>query len=405
MALNEPNPPAHPDRASWLTIDAGALAHNLAVVRDMVGRGTRLGAVIKGNAYGHGLRDVLPVLHPLVDVLHVITVQEACAIRDFEAASDQPAKPVLVIGPVSPREAVVCAARGVELVVGDAGFGEVAQAILGARGPALRVHVHIDTGLSREGFLPDRLEAGLAFLSQVGSAIEVVGVLTHFADTEDVTEQSWAHQQLRAFDAGCEVLRGLLTGLGRPTDLVRHTAASAAALVLPESRMDVARVGISAYGLWPSRETRISVKALHGSLPVLRPALSWRCGSQLVKDVPAGSFVGYGCTHRCADDTRVAVLPVGYFDGYPRLLSNRAHVLVGGRRCPVLGRVMMNHIIVDVTGVAGRPDHVEAVLLGPSGDERITADDLAGWSQTINYEIVTRLGSHLRRVVVDGDGA
>jgi len=130
--------------------------------------------------------------------------------------------------------------------------------------------------------------------------------------------------------------------------------------------------------------------------------LSWHCKSQLTKWLPSGSYVGYGCTYRCTADTRIAVLPIGYFDGYPRIASARAHVLVNGQRCPVLGRVMMNHLVVDVTRAASGDEPVMATLIGRDGTEQLSAEQLAAWAQTINYEIVTRLGPHLRREVVPG---
>jgi alanine racemase len=180
----------------------------------------------------------------------------------------------------------------------------------------------------------------------------------------------------------------------------RHFAASAAALVLPPARLDVVRVGISMYGLWPSAETRLSARVVLGTLPALEPVLSWKAPSQVVKWLPAGSYVGYGCTYRCASETRVAVLPVGYWDGYPRLASGKAHVLVNGRRCAVIGRVMMNHLIVDVTHATKDDQSVVATLLGRDGEEQVSMETIAGWAQTIHYETMTRLGPHLRRVVV-----
>jgi alanine racemase len=385
-----------PDVASWLELETGAFAHNLGVFRAVLGPGVRVGAVVKGNAYGHGLAEVLPAVHGAADALYTITAGEALAIRAFEAEHGLARRDALVLGPISPREGVVLARAGVAVVAADPGFEAVVAALRTAGAPRLDVHVHVDTGLSREGFLPDD-EHGLAFLARSPDAIGVTGVLTHFADVEDVTEQAWAREQLGRFDRGVATLRRVVGDV----PLVRHSAASAAALVLPESRFEAVRVGISAYGLWPSRETRIGTRVVQGALPELRPVLSWRCRSQLVKTVPAGSYVSYGCTHRCADDTRVAVLPVGYYDGYPRHLSGRAHVLVRGRRCPVLGRVMMNHVVVDLGAVSGVSDgdEVVATLIGTDGDERVTADDLAGWAGTINYEVVTRIAEHVRREV------
>lgn len=390
-----PPDPRFAAQASWLEIDAQALAHNARVLRDVLGSGVRLGGVLKGNAYGHGFAQVLPLAHAACDILYVIDPRDALEVRAFEATGGLPRRQVLVLGAVDAGEAVALARAGVDLALTDSGQERFVPALRSA-GVRLRGHVHIDTGLGREGFTPDELPSGLGFLAAARDAIEVVGVLSHFANTEDVTEQTYALSQLAAFDEGTRRLRAALGSAG---ELERHIAASAAALLLPHARYDAVRAGISLYGLWPSNETRLSMRALTGRVPELRPVLAWRCSSQLTKWLPRGSYVGYGCTFRCPVDTRIAVLPLGYFDGYPRLLSSRAHVLVDGQRCPVLGRVMMNHVVVDVTRAQGEGALV-ATLLGRDGDEQVSADQLAAWAQTINYEIVTRIGAHLRRVVI-----
>jgi alanine racemase len=384
--------------ASWLELDGGALAPNVALLRGLVGEAPRLGAVLKANAYGHGLAELLPLLHPLCDVLYVIDPRDALAIRAFEDRTGAPRRQTLVLGAVSEEEVLALARAGVDVVVADPGFARFLPALRRAGlGRPLRVHLHVDTGLGREGFTVDRLPEDAAFLAQARDLLALAGVLTHFANTEDVTEQSYAALQLQAFHQGLERLKPLL-----PTDgtLERHVAASAAALLLPEARLDAVRIGIALYGLWPSSETRLSARALLGAVPELRPVLAWRCRSQLVKRLAAGSYVGYGCTYRCPAETTIAVLPVGYFDGYPRLVSGRAHALVDGERCPVLGRVMMNHVVVDVTRAARGRTELLATLLGRDGAEAVAAEQLAAWAQTIHYEIVARLPGHLRRVVV-----
>lgn len=400
--LSQPEPQL-PTVASWLEVDAAALVHNVGVFRRLATAGARplrLGAVVKANAYGHGLGAVLPLLHPRVDVLHVITPQDALEIRRLERVHGLPPRRVLVIGGADAQEAAALAEAGVELVIADERWAEILAALRHSPGlPPLRVHVHLDTGLGREGFVPASVPEVLAPL-RASRELEVVGVLSHFANVEDVTEQTFAQEQLARFREGAALLESSLGIAGG--QLERHFAASAAALVLPESRFDVLRVGIGLYGLWPSAETRLSARILDPDPPVLIPVLSWKCRAQVVKTIPAGSYVGYGCTHRCESDTRIAVLPVGYYDGYPRLLSSRAHVLVHGRRCPVLGRVMMNHVVVDVTRAAREDQPLVATLLGRDGSETVSAEALAGWAQTISYEIVARLGPHLRRVVVGG---
>ncbi|WP_223760689.1 alanine racemase [Myxococcus sp. RHSTA-1-4] len=388
--------------ASWLELSASALRHNVEVFRALEGReGTPrgVGAVLKGNAYGHGLAQVLPLVHGQVDVLYFIAPQDALKVREHERAHGLPPRQVLVLGAVGPHEAVVLAREGVDVVVADRGWADAVPVLRAAKlERPLRVHVHIDTGLGREGFTLDGLPRESHFLVESRDVLEVVGALSHFANTEDVTEQGYALAQLDAFETGLAFLESQLKPV-KP--LQRHIAASAATLVLPKARYEALRVGISLYGLWPSPETRLSARLVLGEVPVLKPVLSWKCRSQVVKWLPAGSYVGYGCTYRCPEPTRIAVLPVGYYDGYPRLASGKAHVLVHGRRCPVLGRVMMNHLIVDVTRATSDERQVTATLLGKDGEESVSAESLASWAQTIHYEVVTRLGAHLKRVVVE----
>ncbi len=389
------------DIASFIELSAAAYDTNVRTFRAVAGPGRRVGAVLKGNAYGHGFREMLALAHPRVDTLYVITPSEALAIRAWESERGAPRRDVLVIGAVSGEACVALARAGVTVVAADPGFAACLPALRRAE-VRLAVHVHIDTGLGREGFTAAQLDAGAADFLRAPDAVEVRGVLSLFANTEDVTEQDYARAQLDAFAAGFARLveRGIA-----PPDAQRHFAASAAALVLPPARLDVLRVGIALYGLWPSTETRLSARVVLGDLPPLEPVLAWRTPLQAVKWLPAGSYVGYGCTFRCGADTRIAVLPVGYWDGYPRLASGKAHVLIAGRRCPLLGRVMMNHIVADVTH-APIPDgaaapSITATLIGRDGGESISAETLGGWAQTIHYEIVTRLGPHLRRVVRD----
>ena len=388
-------------QASWLELSASSLRHNVEVFRalEAAAGGPRrlLGAVLKGNAYGHGFQETLPLIHPRVEVLYLISPQDGLAVRAFERAQGLEPRQVLVIGAIGAEEAVALAREGVDAVVADSAWAE-AGALLRAAKLSLRVHVHIDTGLGREGFTLEQLPRDTGFLSEYRDVFDVVGVLSHFSNTEDVTEQAYALAQLDAFEAG---QARLVEQLKPSRPLQRHIAASAASLVLPRARYDALRVGIAMYGLWPSVETRLSARLVLGEVPTLKPVLSWRCRSQAVKWLPTGSYVGYGCTYRCSEPTRIAVLPVGYFDGYPRLVSGKAHVLVNGRRCPVLGRVMMNHVIIDVTRATADERPVTATLLGHDGDETVSADSLATWAQTIHYEVVTRLGAHLRRVVVD----
>lgn len=412
--------------ASWIELCPEAFAQNLAFViraaSDATQQAPRIGVVLKGNAYGHGLEAMARLLkeHAAVEVVYVISCAEALTLRSCGVTSR-----IIILGayPGDLARAAAGEEQGFEWVASS--FYQIQQWRAAAPhlkrglGPGrVKVHVHVDSGLGREGFLPGEVDRAAEALCAL-DFVQIVGVMTHFANTEDVTRQDYAEGQIEQFEASARALEAAFCP-GGGARLERHMAATAAALLLPRARADVVRLGIGIYGLWPSDSARLSYRmrqtrtdgARSGAPSVdngareqvelgLVPVLSWRVLSQCVKTLDQGSYVGYGCTFRCERRTRIAVFPVGYFDGFPRLMTSRAYVLVDGVRCPVIGRVMMNHIVVDVTGC--RKDLREpllATLIGQDGDQSITAEDHAHWSDTINYEVVTRIGPHLERRVV-----
>ena len=222
------------------------------------------------------------------------------------------------------------------------------------------------------------------------------GLGTHFANIEDTTDHGYAEGQYATFTEVVERLQS--AGIEVP---IRHAACSAAAILFTRTHLDMARIGISLYGIWPSKETYVSCLNRGRTALDLRPVMSWKTRVAQVKSVPEGSYVGYGCTYRATRDSRIAVLPVGYHEGFDRALSGVAHVLVRGRRAPICGRICMNMCMVDVSDIPGAALEDEVVLLGAQGEERITAEQLAGWCGTIAYEIVSRVHPALPRVVVD----
>ncbi|KAB8039697.1 alanine racemase [Silvanigrella paludirubra] len=393
------------ENASWIEISQSAFSKNVSIYRNNLETHILLGAVLKGNAYGHGFLQTLEILHGYVDILFVINPIDAFKIRKYEKENELVQKRVVVLGSISPDEAVACAKKVVEVAITDENWSNYISHLKrsekekGNSYRPLKAHIHIDTGLSREGFVLEGLEQKISFLKENESLIHVQGVMSHFANTEDVTEQSYAFEQLSKLDKAHEIVSQFL---GLSYHLEKHIAQSASTLIIAKSHYDIARVGISMYGLWSSNETKLSAKVVKSELPSLKPALTWKCKSQSVRKIPSGTYIGYGCSCRAERDLRVALLPVGYFDGYPRLLSNKGHVLVNGVRCKVLGRVMMNHIIVDVTeATSEETNEVVATLIGRDGSESVSAENIAEWAQTINYEVVTRIGSHLKRMVVD----
>ncbi len=376
---------------NWVEVSAPALRHNLAEFRKRLRGGALLGAVVKSNAYGHGMLETARIVDGAgADWLCVNNAAEGVALREAGHS-----KPILVMGyvPAADLEAVV--EHDLRPVVYNRETVDALEARASRLGRTVRVHLKVETGTHRQG-VPEAEVA--AFAERIGGADRLVldGLTTHFANIEDTTDHGFAEAQIAAFARVADDLEGR----GFPPAL-RHTACSAATLLFERTHLDLARVGISLYGLWPSRETRVSCRERGRAMPELRPVLTWKTRVAQVKDVPEGAFIGYGCTYRTTRPSRIAVLPVGYFEGYDRGLSGVAHVLLRGKRAPVRGRVCMNICMVDVTDVPGVGLEDEVVLLGRQGEESVTAERIAEWCGTISYEIVSRIHPSLPRIVVD----
>lgn len=237
--------------------------------------------------------------------------------------------------------------------------------------------------------LPDFVK----FIKQF-SSVEIQGASTHYANIEDTTDSSFAVEQLAAFYRAAEILEKEGVNV-----LLRHTACSAATILFPETHFNMVRLGISMYGLWSSKETKAVAKNKNSEFN-LRPVLTWKTIVAQIKNIAAGTPVGYGLTERVGRDSKIAILPVGYYDGYDRKLSSVGNVLIRGKRCKVLGRICMNMVIVDVTDLERIELEDEVVLLGRQGREEVSADDLAGKIGTINYEVVTRINPLIARKIV-----
>jgi alanine racemase len=344
--------------------------------------------VLKSNAYGHGLKEVAQLLSGAGQAvwLGLNSLDEALELRSLGLS-----KPILLLGYVPLARLPQAVRHDIRLTV----YNRETVAALGRirSSSPVRLHIKLETGTNRQGANLEEA-AKIAGLISRHPRLILEGYSTHFANIEDTTDRSYPDRQKAAFLG----MVGRLEEMGYPAPL-RHTACSAAALIFPDTHHSLVRVGIGLYGLWPSRETMLTLRERRPGL-ALRPVLSWKTRVAQVKTVPSGSFVSYGCTYRTTRRTRLAVLPVGYYDGYDRKLSNTAHVLIKGKRAPIRGRVCMNICLADVTDIPGVKLEDEVVLLGRQGGEYISAEQLAQWIGTINYEVVTRINPLLPRVVV-----
>lgn len=372
----------------WVELDREVPDHNLRELRKGLRKGTILCAVVKANAYGHGVKEMIPLL-PSADWFAVNSLEEGVELREMAEK-----RPVLVLGHVPLDALQEAVARNLDLTVYNRETLEaLAQLDLGSIGPA-RLHLKVETGTGRQGILPSEVKGFVGQLKSVAGA-KLVGVSTHFANIEDTLNHDYAQAQLDRFG---DVLN-ILDRLDIKADFI-HAAATAAGILFSKTHFNLVRAGIGIYGLWPSRETYLSTLLGHRPVPDLRSVLTWKTRIVQIKNLPEGSYIGYGCTYRATRPIRVAVLPVGYAEGYDRKLGNAAYVLIRGKRAPVIGRVCMNLTMVDISDIPHAGLEEEVVLLGQDGEERVSAESMAEWAGTINYEIVTRISPLFPRRVV-----
>jgi alanine racemase len=382
-----------PSPLSWIEVNARALRSNLSCFRKLLPTTARLMAVVKGDAYGHGMVGVARLcLAEGAEWLGVFNLGEASVLRQAGISA-----PILALGYV-PRsdlgEAITLDVRittsSLETIVAA---GNEARKL----GAIARLHLKLETGTNRLGFDGNELTRALAAIRD-DNAILLEGAHTHFANIEDTTEHDYARGQLNRFGELLAKIRQAGFEVSLP-----HTACSAAAILFPETYFAMVRVGIGLYGLWPSKETLLSARQEGRNFLKFEAAMTWKTQVVQVKSIPAGAFVGYGCTYKTTRPTLLAILPIGYANGYDRSLSNKGHVLIRGRRAPIRGRVCMNLTMVDVTDIPGVSLEDEVVLLGQQQDERISAEQMASWADTINYEIVTRADPGTPRIYVGID--
>jgi len=373
----------------WIEVDASALDHNLRLFRSLLSPATAMLAVVKANAYGHGIAEIAPRAAAVADWLGVHSAEEARRLRRLGVAC-----PILVMGVVPPGD-LYDLDSAVHLLVSSSEALDWIHQYRQRTGISLAVHLKVDIGTKRQGIAAETLPAQCKKAARLG--IDIVGVASHFANIEDTIEHEFARLQLDRFRSVLEVSERALGGL--PPFI--HSSCSAAALLFRETDFTLARVGISMYGHWPSRETRLSWIFKHekGGLQ-LRPVLTWKTIVGQLQEVERDASVGYGRTWTANRPSKLAVIPVGYADGYSRSLGNRSRVLISGRSAPVAGRVCMNILMADITDIPGVSIGDEVVLIGRQGEDEVSAEELASQSETINYEFLARLSPSIPRRVV-----
>ncbi len=377
-------------RPAWLEVDLNAVRYNTELVQEMVGPDTLQASIVKGNGYGHG---AVPVSRACMEagaaMLCVAITDEGVELRDAGITA-----PVLVLGPPDPEEAEVYVARDIISTVSAIEHAQMLADAAERLDGTAKLHIKLDSGMGRHGARADIVEDLAAFIAGQ-PRLKVDGIYSHFSSSCSV-DLSPSEEQLANFN---QMLPGVLRHVGGD-DPKLHVANSGAIVRMTDTRFDYVRPGAILYGLNPGFD--------HSLMPDFRPALALKTRLATVKRIESGAPVGYNCAWRAERDTTIAVLPMGYVDGYTRELSNNADVLVGGRRCPLVGMVSMDAITVDVTDAPGARVGDEAVLIGPQGDERITVEEVSRRVGTIVEDTVGRLSNRLPRVYLgetDGENS
>lgn len=374
----------HYDRA-WAEIDLDALQFNIESIKKGINKETKIIAVIKTDGYGHGASHIARILESEERVwgFAVATAEEAFSLRE-----DRIQKPVLILGYTFPYSYAQIIEEDVRSTVFTYEAAKELSDIAVTAGKKCKVHIKIDTGMTRIGIHPD--DNGIALIRQILGlpGLETEGIFTHFA-TADEADKTKTYRQMTLFKEYVDrIERELAVRIP-----MKHCSNSAGIAEMPEANMDAVRAGIILYGLWPSEEVQADKKIQ------LKPMLTLKSRVVYVKTVPQGQEISYGGTFTTARDTRVATICIGYGDGYPRSLSNCGHVLIKGQRAPILGRVCMDQFMIDVTDVS-LPVRVgdQVTLIGRDGGACITMEELGAVSGRFNYELACDIGKRIPRV-------
>ena len=368
---------------TWIEIDSRSAKANYDFFRKLIGKKVMLWAVVKSNAYGHGLSVFSGLMEKLgIDGLCVDSVVEGITLRKAGIK-----KPILVLGSTLPGRFAEAAQNNITVTISNfESLGALARA---KQRPEF--HLKIDTGMHRQGFYPEAIPKVIKFIGNRKSGIgnSLKGIYTHFASAKDLNYPAYTDLQFGKLQEA----KKLFTAAGFP-NLIVHASATGGTLISPKYHADAVRIGIGLYGLWPSKELEVQL----GNKIKLKPILSWRAVVTEVKRLAAGDYVGYDLAERVPRAVTSAILPVGYWHGLPRALSSIGEVIIGGKRSRILGRVSMDMASVGIRGAA-KPGDI-ATLIGRGGHDEIFAWELAQKAGTSHYEILTRLNPLMERIVV-----
>lgn len=363
-------------------INLDNIRHNISAMKSLVDKDKKMLAVIKADAYGHGAVEVAEALDDLADFYAVAFIDEALELR--RAGID---KPILILGYTDPVDYELLLKYDVRPAMYETDDAQKLSDLAVSMGIKAKVHIKVDTGMGRIGFSCD--DTGVEKIAEISNmpGIEVEGIFTHYAKADEI-DKTAANGQLEKF----RWINRQLVGLGIHIP-VRHISNSAGIMEMDNSDFDMVRSGIVTYGLYPSEE-------VDKSIVELRPAMSLMSKVIFVKDVKAGTGIGYGWSYIADHDIRVATVSAGYADGYPRAQSNKGRVIIHGEYAPIIGRVCMDQFMVDVSHIDGVQVRDDVILIGRDGDKEVTVEEVAEPANSFNYELVCNISRRVPRTYI-----
>ncbi len=373
-----------PQWKTWIEISRSAVAHNLEVIKSLTAEQTEVWSVVKSNAYGHGIFSFTKVINELgISGFCVDSVIEGIKLREQGIQ-----RPILVLGSTLPTLYQKAAQYKITLSIST--FEGLEALVEQIESPIDRpeIHIKIDTGMLRQGFFVQDVKKVITKVKKEN--LKLKGIFSHFASAKDIAYPTFTEQQFKRFQEAIAQFEA--AGF---TNIKRHIAATGGTLLDQKYHLDVVRVGIGLYGIYPSKELEIQMPSLG-----LTPALSWRAVISEVKTGNKGEYIGYDLTERLTRKTEIAIVPIGYWHGYPWALSSSGVVLINGQRAKVLGRVSMDMIAIDVTGVGAKVGSI-ATIIGKDKKEEITAREVALKIGTSPYEIITRINPLIEHIITD----
>ncbi len=368
---------------TWVEIDKKTLKHNFTTFKNMVSKNCIVMSVVKSNAYGHGLLPVSKELVKLgVQFLGVDSFPEALELREANIKIR-----IMVFGYTAPAYYKEAAEKNISLTISNMPALLALSKIKTTK--KIKIHIKADTGLGRQGFQIDEMEKVVSMLSKLKN-IEVEGIYSHLAVGEDPKQKAYTQSQVDKLNMWEARLK---QGGYKP---LKHICATSSTMLFPEFHFDMVRIGIGTYGLWPSKETKQAI----GKKYELKPVLSWKAIITEIKTLKKGRKIGYDLTEELKKDSVLAVVPIGYWHGYPRIYSGVGEAWIRGKKVKLIGRVSMDMVVVDITDTRNVKVGDEIVLIKNTGEQYANTETVAYQSHTINYEIVTRINPLINRFIV-----